>query len=102
MLAPGRAVAECLADATGGSRCLFRSIVPSSGIAAVCRDDRDCRVGYYYGDPADAVWFTVPPGLSAFPKPDVTWIAGTLAQVRFDCGRPCSVTYFFEVRRRRL
>ena len=25
-----------------------------------------------------------------------------LAQVRFDCGRPCSVSYFFEVKRRRL
>jgi len=103
LLAPGRADAECSTDAAGGSWCLFRSIVPSSGIVASCRTDRDCRVGYYYGDPASAaVWFSLPQGWSAFPKPDVTWIAGTLAQVRFDCGWPCSVSYFFEVRRRRL
>lgn len=100
-LPPDRAAAECVSDAAGGSHCLYRSLLPSSGIVASCRDDRDCRVGYYYGDPGDATWFPLPEGMTAFPKPEVSWPAAMLAQVRFDCGRPCSVSYFFEVRRKK-
>ena len=48
------AAAECVAEGPTGSHCLYRSLLPSTGIVAVCRDDRDCRVGYYYGDPAKA------------------------------------------------
>jgi len=94
--------AECVPAGAAGSRCVYRSLLPSSGIVATCRDDRDCRVGYYYGDPAAPVWFTPPPRLSTLPKPEVTWPTATLAQVRFDCGHPCSVSYFFEAKRRRL
>ncbi len=100
--APSAASGECAPEGTTGSYCLYRSLLPSSGIVASCRDDRDCRVGYYYGDPAKAVWFEPPSGMSTFPKPEVTWPTATLAQVRFDCGAPCSVSYFFEAKRRRL
>jgi hypothetical protein len=99
--APVSVAAECAPD-PGGTRCLYRSLLPSAGLVSVCRDDTDCRVGYYYGDPDRPVWLTPPPSLPGLPKPDVTWLSATLAQVRFDCGRPCSVSYFFEARRRRL
>jgi hypothetical protein len=69
---------------------------------ADCRTDRECRVGYYYGDPDKPVWFEPPPDLGALPKPDVIWRSATFAEVRFACGPSCSVSYFFEARRRRL
>ena len=86
----------------GPSRCLYRSAFPSTGLVADCRTDRDCRVGYYYGDPDRPVWFEPPPDLGALPKPDVIWRSATFAEVRFACGPSCSVSYFFEARRRRL
>ncbi|HET8577835.1 MAG TPA: hypothetical protein VFO18_12090, partial [Methylomirabilota bacterium] len=84
------------------SHCLYRSAFPSAGIVADCRSDRECRVGYYYGDPATPVWLIPPAGMTALPKPDVIWRTATLAEIRFDCGHPCSVSYFFEAKRRRL
>src|SRR5688572_7997063 len=94
--------AECAPQGPTGSHCLYRSLLPSTGIAASCRDDRDCRVGYYYGDPDKAIWIEPPAGMATFPKPEVTWPSLTFAQIRFDCGPTCSVSYFFEARRRRL
>ena len=85
-----------------GSHCLYRSWLPSTGIVASCRDDRDCRVGYYYGDPGKPVWIEPPAGMTPLPKPEVTWSNPTFAQIRFDCGPACSVSYFFEAKRRRL
>ena len=67
-----------------------------------CQTDRDCRVGYYYGNPGDAVWLAPPPGFTALPKPEVTWITPTLAEVRFGCGSGCSASYFLDARRKRL
>src|SRR5262245_34665736 len=96
------AAAECVAEGPTGSHCLYRSFLPSTGLVAVCRDDRDCRVGYYYGDPGKAVWIEPPPGMATLPKPEVTWPDLTFAQIRFDCGPGCSVSYFFEAKRRRL
>jgi len=96
------AAAECVAEGQTGSHCLYRSFLPSTGLVAVCRDDRDCRVGYYYGDPAKATWIEPPPGMTTLPKPEVTWPDLTFAQIRFDCGPGCSVSYFFEAKRRRL
>ena len=93
---------ECVRVGPNGSHCLYRSLLPSAGIVAQCQSDRDCRVGYYYGDPDAPVWLDPPPGLGTLPKPAVTWPTATLAQVRFDCGGPCSVSYFFEAKRRRL
>lgn len=84
------------------SRCIYRSAFPSAGIVADCRTDRECRVGYYYGDPSAPVWLAPPPGMATLPKPDVIWRAATFAEMRFDCGHPCSVSYFFEAKRRRL
>ena len=89
-------------EGKSGSYCLYRSLLPSVGIVASCRDDRDCRVGYYYGDPGKAVWLAPPPGMSSLPKPEVIWLTSTIAQTRFDCGAPCSISYFFEAKRRRL
>jgi hypothetical protein len=86
----------------GGTHCVYRSIVPSAGFVSWCRSDRDCRVGYYHGDPATPTWLAPPPGMAALPRPEVTWHSGTLAQVRFDCGPPCTVSYFLDVKRRRL
>jgi hypothetical protein len=40
--------------------------------------------------------------LAALPRPEVFWLTATLAQVRVDCGHPCSWSYFFEAKRRRL
>ncbi len=71
-------------------------------MVAECRSDRDCRVGYYYGDPDTPVWIVPPPDLPRLPMPEVIWRTAALAEIRFDCGRPCTVSYFFEARRRRL
>jgi hypothetical protein len=86
----------------GPSRCLYRSALPSSGIVAECRSDRDCRVGYYYGGPERATWFTPPSDMARMPKPDVLWHTATFAETRFDCGRSCTWSYFFEARRQLL
>jgi hypothetical protein len=86
----------------GASRCLYRSAIPSTGLVTDCRSDRDCRVGYYYGDPGAPVWFEPPPELRALPKPEVIWRAATFAEIRFACGPSCHVSYFFEAKRRRL
>ena len=100
--APSAAAAECAPDGAGGSHCLYRSLLPSAGIVARCRDDRDCRVGYYYGNPDAAVWIAPPADVPALPKPEVSWLTATLAHVRFDCGPACSLSYFFEAKRHRL
>jgi hypothetical protein len=76
--------------------------VPSTGLVADCRTDRDCRVGYYYGDPEKPVWLEPPADLPTLPKPDVIWRAATFAEIRFACGPSCRVSYFFEAKRRRL
>lgn len=95
--------AECSGPGGAGpSHCLYRSGLPSSGIVADCKSDRDCRVGYYYGEPAQATWFTPPAGVSILPKPQVVWLTATFAETRFGCGRPCTWTYIFDARRRRL
>jgi hypothetical protein len=98
--APPIAKGECAAE-DGVARCLFRSFVPSIGIVSSCRG-RECRVGWYYGDPADPSWLEPPPGLDSLPPPEVLWLTGSLAQIRFECGPACSWSYFFEVTRRRL
>jgi hypothetical protein len=93
---------ECGAEHAGVTVCIYRSMLPSAGIVSSCHDRGTCRVGYYHGEPADAVWFTPPPGLTSLPPPEVVWLTATLAQVRFDCGHPCSWSYFYEATRRRL
>ena len=94
---------ECSGPAGAGpSRCLYRSLLPSSGIVADCRTDRDCRVGYYYGSPEQPHWFTPPDGLSVLPKPEVIWHTATFAETRVPCGRACTWSYFFEAKRRLL
>jgi len=91
---------ECAgAGGTLPSRCLYRSMLPSAGLVAECESDARCRVGYYAGSLTRATWLTPPAGLAAFPKPQVIWHSATFAEARFDCGRPCSVSYFFEARR---
>jgi hypothetical protein len=40
--------------------------------------------------------------MNALPRPRVRWHSATFAEVRFDCGAGCSVSYFFEARRRRI
>ncbi len=75
-------------------------MLPSAGLVAECESDARCRVGYYAGSPGQATWLQPPPGLAALPKPSVIWYSATFAEARFDCGRPCSVSYFFEARRR--
>ena len=67
LLAPWPAAAtpvskgECSGPGGAGpSHCLYRSLMPSTGIVADCKSDRDCRVGYYYGGPERATWFTAP------------------------------------------
>ncbi len=84
------------------SRCLYRSAFPSTGLVAECRTDRDCRVGYYYGNPDTPVLIEPPPDLPTLPKPDVIWRAATFAEIRFACGPACHTSYFFEAKRRRL
>jgi len=97
--APAAARGECTPD---GRRCLYRSMLPSAGLIADCGSDDDCRVGYYYGAPGGATWFPPPPGRSALPRPAVIWRTATLAEARFDCGPACTLSYFFEARRRRV
>ena len=58
--------------------------------------------GYYYGGPEKPTWFTPPPEMSKMPKPDVLWHTATFAETRFDCGRGCTWSYFFEARRHLL
>ena len=108
-LSPGVATAasgtpaECSGPGgSGPSHCLYRSVLPSAGIVADCTNDRDCRVGYYYGGPERATWFTPSPGMASLPKPDVLWHTATFAETRFDCGRQCTWSYFFEARRHLL
>jgi hypothetical protein len=84
------------------SRCIYRAAFPSTGLVARCRSDRDCQVGYYYGDPEKPVWLEPPPGLVTLPKPEVIWHEAAFAEVRFDCGAPCRISYFFEAKHRRL
>jgi hypothetical protein len=104
---PAAAASEAPADCSGSggdgpSRCLYRSALPSAGIVADCASDRDCHVGYYYGGPEKPTWFTPPPEMSKMPKPDVLWHTATFAETRFDCGRGCTWSYFFEARRHLL
>lgn len=93
---------ECSAEPGGAFLCLYRSLLPSAGIVASCRDAGNCRVGHYAGKPADAVWFKPPPGMTSLPQPEVVWLSATLAQVRFGCGQHCSWSYFYEARRHGL
>lgn len=86
----------------GPSHCLYRSLMPSTGIVADCRSDADCRVGYYYGEPEEATWFSPPAGMATMPKPDVIWHSATFAEARVGCGRGCTWSYFFEAKRRQL
>jgi hypothetical protein len=81
---------------------MYRAAFPSVGLVTDCRSDRDCRVGYYYGDPAKPTWFEPPPGHQTFPRPEVIWHAAAFAEARFDLGPSGRVSYFFEARRRRL
>jgi hypothetical protein len=91
---------EC-APAGPGTRCLYRSSLPSTGLVSECEGGR-CRVGYYYGRADAPAWLPLPTGWTAFPPPAVSWPSSTFAQVRFGCGPSCSISYFFEARRRRL
>ena len=84
------------------SHCLYRSLMPSTGMVADCRNDRDCRVGYYYGGPEQATWLTSPAGMTTMPKPDVIWHSATFAEARVGCGPGCTWSYFFEAKRRQL
>ncbi|MDP2626940.1 MAG: hypothetical protein Q8Q58_08550 [Candidatus Rokubacteria bacterium] len=91
---------ECSgAGGASPSRCLYRSMLPSAGLVAECESDARCRVGYYAGSPTKATWLAPPRGLATLPKPRVIWHSATFAEARFDCGRSCSVSYFFEARR---
>lgn len=95
--------AECAGPGgSGPSHCLYRSLMPSTGIVADCRNDGDCRIGYYYGEPEQATWFTPPPGMTTMPRPNVIWLSATFAEARIGCGRTCTWSYFFEARRRQL
>jgi hypothetical protein len=96
-VAPG----DC-APAGAASRCLFRSSLPSVGLISECEGGGRCRVGFYYGPVDRPEWLPLPEGWTAFPQPEVTWRSATFAEVRFGCGPACSVSYFFEGRRRRL
>lgn len=77
-------------------------MLPSAGLVAECESDARCRVGYYAGSPTRATWLVPPPGLAQLPRPRVIWHSATFAEARFDCGRPCTVSYFFEARRHLL
>jgi hypothetical protein len=96
------AAGECSSAGSGPTHCLYRSLMPSTGIVADCRNDDDCRIGYYYGDPEQATWFVPPPGMATMPRPDVIWHTATFAETRIPCGRGCTWSYFFEAKRRRL
>ena len=93
---------ECAAQHDASTLCIYRSLVPSAGIVSSCRSERDCHVGYYVGNPSDAVWFRPPPTLTTFPTPEVSWLTSTFAEVRVDCGHACSFSYFFEAQRHRV
>ena len=94
---------ECSGPGGGGpSHCLYRSLMPSTGIVAECRSDSDCRVGYYYGGPEQATWFTPPASMATLPRPDVIWHSATFAEARVGCGRACTWSYFFEAKRRQV
>jgi len=69
---------------------------------ADCRTERDCRVGYYYGRPEQAHWFTPPDGVGSLSRPEVVWHTATLAETRVSCGHACTWSYFFEAKRRLL
>jgi hypothetical protein len=98
--APSRG--DCAIQRDASSLCVYRSLVPSAGIVSSCRDEQSCRVGYYYGSPAGAVWFRPPPAMTTLPKPEVSWLTATFAEVRLGCGHGCSFSYFFEARRHRV
>lgn len=95
---------ECAgAGGDGPSRCLYRSLLPSAGIVAVCETDTRCRVGAYHGPPETPTWFAPPPGRDTLPRPTVRWHSATLGEARFDGGSPAgTLSYFFEVRRQRI
>ena len=76
--------------------------MPSTGIVADCESDTRCRVGAYYGSPDAPPGSRRRPGLDALPRPRVRWHGATFAEARFECGPGCSVSYFFEARRRRI
>ena len=99
---PAATRGECAPERAGVTLCLYRSLLPSAGIVTSCRAGHDCRIGPYYGNPGDAVWLRPPPGMSAFPEPEVIWFTSTLAQIRVECGPGCSWSYFYEVTRHRL
>jgi hypothetical protein len=101
-VSPPASPGECAVERGGVTLCLYRSLLPSSGIVASCREGDGCRVGHYHGNPTDAVWFTLPPGMATLPRPEVFWLTSTLAQVSFGCGHPCSWSYFFEATRGRV
>lgn len=86
----------------GPSRCLHRSVAPSSGLVVVCESDARCRIGHYYGDPEAPTWFPLPPGVTTVGKPDVRWRTGLLAEVRAPCGAGCRLVWLLDARRHRL
>jgi hypothetical protein len=98
---PSRGFPGDCAAAGAVVRCLFRSSLPSVGLLSECEAGR-CRVGFYYGSPDRPEWLPLPEGWTSLPPPGITWPTATLAEIRFDCGPACSVSYFFEGRRRRL
>ena len=94
---------ECAgAGGDGPSRCLYRSLLPSAGIVAVCETDTRCRIGAYHGPPETPTWFAPPPGRYTLPRPTVRWHSATLGEARFDVASAGTLSYFFEVRRQRI
>jgi hypothetical protein len=94
---------DCVTGGEGRpTRCLYRSLLPSTGIVADCESDTRCRVGAYYGSPDAPIPFATPPGWDALPRPKVYWHGATFAEVRFVSGAGAQVSYFFEARRRRI
>lgn len=94
---------ECAgAGGDGPSRCLYRSLLPSAGIVAVCETDTRCRVGAYHGPPETPTWFAPPAGRAMLPRPTVRWHSATLGEARFDVGPAGTLSYFFEARRQRI
>jgi hypothetical protein len=91
---------ECATVATV-TRCLFRSSLPSAGLISECEASR-CRVGSYAGALETVRWLPLPGGWTTFPPPEVVWVSSTFAEVRFRCGPSCSLSYFFDARRRRV
>jgi hypothetical protein len=99
---PAPVAGECGELAGGGTRCLYRSGLPSAGLVAACRSERDCRLGHYRGGIEDVTWLAPPPGLAALPRPEVLWFTSTLAQARVACGPACTWSYFVDARRGRV